>query len=112
MIESLIAIYNDRKEKGRIKDTRAIDLIDSYIKGVQKSQLPEHKKLNQYMILKCLIMSGDEMWLEGSAAEFQKAYRSWGVISTPGLASYDSVMWNLMHIDKLIWDCLEENGVI
>lgn len=112
MLNSLIAVYTDRKEKGRIKDSRAISLIDSYIKGVQKSELPELKKLNQFMILKCLILSGDDMWLDGSAAEFQKAYRSWSVIYSRGIGSYDSVMWNLMHMDDLIWKCLEEVGIV
>lgn len=112
MLDYLIKAFEERKEKGCIEDQRSADLIDLYIKGIQNSQESESKKLNQLMILKCLIMSGDDMWLTGSAEEFHKAYRSWGVIYSRGIGSYDSVMWNLMHMDDLIWKCLEEVGIV
>lgn len=87
-------------------------IIERYAMKLSEHELTP-KALNSLMVLKLLIASGDDMpHDENSAESFQKAYRSWGVIYSRSLGSYDSVMWNLMHLDLLIWEVLEEEGIV
>lgn len=111
VFDDLMRIYHSRKADGRIKDPKSIAIIERYITKLLSSEL-NARRINSLMVLKCLVMSGDDMPHEtNSAAEFQKAYRSWGVIYSRSMGSYDSVMWNLMHLDDLIWEVLKEEGI-
>lgn len=112
IIDELMHVYQKRCESGRITEPKAKAIIENYWNKL-RSQDASSKLLNSLMILKLLIMSGDDMPHDAdNAAEFQKAYRSWGVIYSRSLGSYDSVMWNLMHLDRLIWEVLEEEGIV
>lgn len=112
VIAELMNKYYSQKEDGRIKDTKSMMIIEHYAEKLSKQELSA-KTVNSLMVLKCLIMSGDDLPHDsGSAEGFQKAYRSWGVIYTRSIGSYDTIMWNLMHLDKLIWEVLEEEGII
>ena len=111
IIDELMYVYRERCEKARITEPKVKAIIENYCSKIQ-AQDPSAKLLNSLMILKLLIASGDDMPYDATnAAEFQKAYRSWGVIYSRSLGSYDSVMWNLMHLDKLIWEVLKEEGI-
>ncbi|ALA45263.1 hypothetical protein ADS69_00158 [Enterobacter phage phiEap-3] len=112
IIDELMYVYKERCKNGRITEPKAKAIIENYCAKVQ-AQDASSKLLNSLMILKLLIASGDDMPYDvDSAGEFQKAYRSWGVIYSRSLGSYDSVMWNLMHLDRLIWEVLEEEGIV
>lgn len=112
MIDELMGIYNKRCVNARITEPKVIAIIENYA-GKLRNQQFSAKALNSLMVLKLLIASGDDMPYDSdSAGEFQKAYRSWGVIHSRSLGSYDSVMWNLMHLDRLIWEVLEEEGYV
>ncbi|QPI17908.1 hypothetical protein POP12_116 [Pectobacterium phage POP12] len=105
MIDDLIARFERRKAKNRIVERTSIRLIESYIKAYKKT---DKKTPEQLIVLKCLILSGDEMWLGGSYAEFHSSYRKWDVICNTGMCSYDVLMWHLLHQDILIYDCFKE----
>lgn len=106
LIDELMQKYYKRKEDGRITEERAIRIIEEY-----HARLVENPTIDGLTILKCLCLSGDDMPVDvDSAAEFQKAYRSWGVIYNRGMGSYDTVMWHTMHLDDLIWEVLKDEG--
>lgn len=108
LLAELLSKYHDRKSNCAIKEPKAISIIEKYAARIQGDDL----NINRLMILKCLILSGDDMPCDYSNAEgFQKAYRSWGVIHTRSFGSYDTIMWNLMHMDDLIWEVLKEEGI-
>ncbi|WP_426770645.1 DUF7238 family protein [Enterobacter cloacae complex sp. 363J6] len=112
VVDELMNRYYERKENARIKDPKSIAIIERYAMKLSEQDFTP-KAINSLMILKLLIASGDDMpHDENSAESFQKAYRSWGVIYSRSLGSYDSVMWNLMHLDRLIWEVLEEEGIV
>lgn len=110
-VAELMSYYQERCEKARITEPKAISIIEKYAAKLSEQEFTP-KALNSLMVLKLLIASGDDMPDTNSAGEFQKAYRSWGVIYSRSMGSYDTVMWNLMHLDKLIWEVLEEEGII
>lgn len=111
-VDELMSRYYKRKEDSRIKESKSIEIIERYAMKLREQEFTP-KAINSLMILKLLIASGDDMPYDVDSAEgFQKAYRSWGVIYSRSLGSYDSVMWNLMHLDKLIWEVLEEEGFV
>lgn len=89
VIEIIMNQYRNRIWSGRIKEEKA----------------------NRIMILKCLVLSGDDMPIDAeTATDFHKTYRQCDVIFTSGFGSYDSIMWNLMHLEPIIWDVLSEEG--
>ncbi|MEG1903892.1 MAG: hypothetical protein RR212_05800 [Bacteroidales bacterium] len=111
IIDELMYVYRERCENARITEPKARAIIENYCSKIQ-AQDASAKLLNSLMILKLLIASGDDMPYDASSAEeFQKMYRSWGVIYSRSLGSHDSIMWNLMHMDKLIWEVLKEEGI-
>lgn len=119
VVDELMSAFKTRRTDGRIKDPKSIAIIERYAMKLSEQEFTP-KALNSLMVLKLLIASGDDMpHDENSAESFQKAYRSWGVIYSRSLGSYDSVlgsydsvMWNLMHLDRLIWEVLEEEGIV
>lgn len=112
ILDELMYVYRERCNNGRITEPKAKAIIERYWFKLRE-QDASSKLLNSLMVFKLLIASGDDMPCDtNSAEEFQKAYRSWGVIYSRSLGSYDSVMWNLMHLDKLIWEVLEEEGIV
>lgn len=110
IIDELMYVYRERCENARITEPKVRAIIENYCSKIQV-QDASSKLLNSLMVLKLLIASGDDMPYDCEyMSEFQKAYRSWGVIYSRSPGSYDSVMWNLMHLDRLIWEVLEEEG--
>lgn len=105
--DELSDLYTAKIVKSKIKDEKVKAIIEGYAKAISSSYT-----LEQLVILKLLILSGDDMYVDTTCAEeFHKAYRSWGVIDSHGLGSHDTIMWNLLHMDDTIWQVLEENGL-
>lgn len=108
LYSGLIEGYESFKSKGKIKDPKSITIIDKYASRISGDNLTTER----LMILKLLILSGDDMPHDvGYAAGFQKAYRTGLIIYSRGLGSHDSIMWNLMHMDDIIWQVLKEEGI-
>lgn len=106
VIEIIMNQYRNRVYSGRIKEEKAKRIIEKYAEATK-----EAPTANRVMILKCLVLSGDDMPIDAkTATDFHKAYRQCDVIFTYGSGSYDSIMWNLMHLEPIIWDVLSEEG--
>lgn len=107
LFDELSDLYTTKIVRDRIKDEKAKSIIEDYAHAIMYQP-----GLERLMILKLLILSGDDMHVDAkSAAEFQKMYRSWGVIPQNSIGSYDDIMWNLMHMDDIIWEVLGRNGI-
>lgn len=59
-IIELMNKYYSLKENGRIKDAKSIAIIERYAEKLSKQELSP-KTVNSLMVLKCLIMSGDDI---------------------------------------------------
>ncbi|QMP82680.1 hypothetical protein [Escherichia phage vB_EcoM_011D4] len=106
VIEIIMNQYRNRIWSGRIKEEKAKRIIEKYAEKTKQAPTA-----NRVMILKCLVLSGDDMPIDAeTATDFHKTYRQCDVIFTSGFGSYDSIMWNLMHLDATIWDVLSEEG--
>ena len=93
VIEIIMNQYRNRIWSGRIKEEKAKRIIEKYAEKTKQAPTA-----NRVMILKCLVLSGDDMPIDAeTATDFHKTYRQCDVIFTSGFGSYDSIMWNLMH---------------
>ncbi|QDH49056.1 hypothetical protein PHYNN_224 [Pantoea phage Phynn] len=109
MWNELSVQFEKRVEKGRIECPKAIKLINLYLDEIQNTDQDKiDERLTSLMVLRYLIVSGDDMCLDRDPTEFHKEYRSWGVIPNSGLCCHDMIMWNLMHSDALIWKALDK----
>lgn len=89
----------DKFERQEVKD-----FLAKYEDAVGNFPTPE-----QALLLKYFYEAGDDLPLDWGCSEgFQKAFRQVDVIYNKDFGSKDMVVWNLMHIDDIIWKVLAD----